>query len=117
MGAPNPPLKLWYVRTNQANPAIERVPASPLQQQFNQKKPVPVNPVFVPANGVVVPTAFFQRGWYQAYVPSAGMRPVLSASAPPIPLSRPLIVKTTIGNLTVRQPYAGAKAPSPHLAP
>lgn len=91
---------------DEADQNVLRVPDQELQRRWNEKKPLPPVEILVPAHGVVVPTAQYQRGHYQAFVPDPGMRPVLSGVAPVVPLSTPLQVRQGVEE-TRRKPIKG----------
>lgn len=95
---------------DEADPTIIRVPDQELQRRWNEKKALPPVEVLVPAHGVVVPTTPSQRGHYQAFVPEAGMRPIISGVAPVAPLSTPLNVRQGAVE-THRKPIKG-RAPA-----
>jgi hypothetical protein len=96
------------------DPAILRKQQAhtPSQQHFNEHKQVEGNVVWVPSSGVFVPPLYYQRGWYQAFIPEPGMRLSEVGDAPPVHLSRPLSVSTVIAQAVPLSPGKPGKAPT-----
>lgn len=76
----------WYPHAGSV-PGIQRVPGAHVPIPV---KELPQTPVFAPAAGITPPELMYQRGWHQAFVPSAGMRQPLRAQTPLLQLSQPI---------------------------
>lgn len=103
--------KPWYEKDGAgSSPPIQRIPQNPLA--YNS---VPVIPVYVPGGGYETPPLFYQRGWEQHFVPSAGRRPALVAMTPLLQVSRPIksYSKADAVSQPKRKPMRG-RAPKAH---
>lgn len=96
-----------------ADPAILRKQQAhtPMAEHFRQFKELPAIPITVPASGVFVPPLYYQRGWYQAFIPEPGMRLSQVGDAPPVHLSRPIHVSTVVSAMVPLRGGKAAKAP------
>ncbi len=92
---------------------IIEIPDQALQQYFNQGKEVAAIPQYVPANGVFSPTAMYQRGYFQSYVPEFGERLPIVATAPVQLLSHPIAVRSMPPEQDKRANLSGARAHAP----
>lgn len=93
--------------------SIIEVPTQPLQQYFNEVEELPPVVPTIPAHGVFVPTALFQRGYAQTFVPSFGMRPSVFGATPAVLLSHPINVRTVVEGTDKRASLTGARAHAP----
>lgn len=77
-----PTEKSWMFRSDAAvDPAIQRqdYPLTPIQAEQ-----LPVEPIYIITGGYSSPMMHYSRGWEQSFVPAAGRRPALAATAPVI---------------------------------
>ena len=88
---------------------------SDLQRYFDEKTVIERTPSLVPAHGVVVPAPQWKRGWTQAPVPDQYlMNSMVTQSAPPALLSRPIKYTSTETVSGYRAPIQKVRAPKPN---
>jgi hypothetical protein len=102
-----------HLNEGSGDPSLHRFPDVPSTQYYKATKDIPREPIKVPAHGVFVPGSPRGFGWKQGFVPEAGRRVAMVASAPPPMLDKPIVEVIVDKGYSKRTPVK-LKAPAPY---